>query len=458
MREQFLWKEEYEIGVDIIDEEHKRLFEFINNLFLLTEKKRGFLGGMNDKRACKKAVEFFREHAMRHFADEEEYMASIHYEGLEQHKHTHMVFRENTLPALGQELERTGYSPEAVEHFLGVCAGWLIGHTTIEDQAIAGKLESLLGNLTGGEELETIKRVITQLSYNMFCVKVKMLSEDYNGERFGKGIYYRLVYGTEREEVRREVFLAFEEKLLYNTVAGNEKNQAGKLSTSMLHTARYTLQRFASRMMGSVWLEMNWTLKEENLLTYEQFQKIFKEEQPVASLLFDTGEGYFSCCILTPTPFVESLGTPITAENALEEVLRYVKVQEEWERQAPKKKILVVDDSATMRQGMENLLKGDYVVSVVDSGFAAIRAVTLDKPDLILLDYDMPVCNGKQTLEMLRSDVASADMPVIFLTSKDDAESVKGILSLGVSGYLLKTLKPAMIKARIDDFFAKKAQ
>ncbi len=39
MREQFVWKEEYNIGVDIIDEEHKRLFESINNLFLLTEKK-----------------------------------------------------------------------------------------------------------------------------------------------------------------------------------------------------------------------------------------------------------------------------------------------------------------------------------------------------------------------------------------------------------------------------------
>lgn len=175
-------------------------------------------------------------------------------------------------------------------------------------------------------------------------------------------------------------------------------------------------------------------------------------------MLFDAGEGYFSCCILTPLPFVESVGTPIKAENALEEVIRYVKVREEWECQAPKKKILVVDDSATMRQGMENLLKGDYLVSVAESGVAALRAITLDKPDLLLLDYDMPVCNGRQTLEMLRSDVSSADMPVIFLTSRDDVESVKGVLSLGVSGYLLKTLKPAVIKERIDDFFAKKAQ
>lgn len=444
--------------MDIIDEEHKRLFEFISNLSLFTEKKRGFLGSLNDKRACRKALDFFKEHAIQHFSDEEEYMASIHYQGLEQHKRIHDEFRNHTLPALGQELERTGYAPEAVEHFLGVCAGWLIGHTTIEDQAIVGKTGSLLGNLTDGEELEVIKKVITQLAYNMFCVKVKTLSTSYNGERFGKGIYYRLIYGTEKKEKPREVFLAFEEKLLYDAVVGDEKNQAGKLKTSLVHTARYALQRFSSRMMSSVWPETSWVLREESLLTYEQFQRIFKEEQPIASLLFDAGEGYFSCCILTPLPFVESVGTPIKAENALEEVIRYVKVREEWECQAPKKKILVVDDSATMRQGMENLLKGDYLVSVAESGVAALRAITLDKPDLLLLDYDMPVCNGRQTLEMLRSDVSSADMPVIFLTSRDDVESVKGVLSLGVSGYLLKTLKPAVIKERIDDFFAKKAQ
>lgn len=51
-----------------------------------------------------------------------------------------------------------------------------------------------------------------------------MLSTGYNGERFGKGIYYRLVYGTEQGEKPREVFLAFEEKLLYDAVGGGEKN------------------------------------------------------------------------------------------------------------------------------------------------------------------------------------------------------------------------------------------
>ena len=133
----------------------------------------------------------------------------------------------------------------------------------------------------------------------------------------------------------------------------------------------------------------------------------------------------------------------------------YLKERQELEAQPPKKKVLVVDDSATMRQGLKNLLGWDYEVSTVDNGLAAIRTVTLNRPDLILLDYDMPICNGKHTLELLRSETHSEDIPVIFLTARDDADSVKGVLSLKPSGYLLKTLGHAEIKARVDGFFEK---
>ena len=84
---------------------------------------------------------------------------------------------------------------------------------------------------------------------------------------------------------------------------------------------------------------------------------------------------------------------------------------------------------------------------------AAIRAITLNKPDLILLDYEMPVCDGIQVLEMLHSENAFSDIPVIFLTARGDQESVKKVLSLKADGYLLKYLQPMEIKRRIDDFF-----
>ncbi len=58
---------------------------------------------------------------------------------------------------------------------------------------------------------------------------------------------------------------------------------------------------------------------------------------------------------------------------------------------------------------------------------------------------------------MLRSEKDFAEIPVIFLTSKDDPESVKKVLSLKADGYLLKYLNPIDIKKRIDEYFKKQA-
>ena len=148
------------------------------------------------------------------------------------------------------------------------------------------------------------------------------------------------------------------------------------------------------------------------------------------------------------------MGTPINAENALNEVEKYLTEFKEQEQAAPRKKILLVDDSITVRQMLYELLSGDYEVEMVDSGVAALRAVALNKPDLVLLDYDMPICNGKQTLELLRSEEFSKDVPVIFLTSRSDSDTVTGVLSLKPSGYMLKSLRQPEIKKRVDEFFA----
>ena len=141
------------------------------------------------------------------------------------------------------------------------------------------------------------------------------------------------------------------------------------------------------------------------------------------------------------------------ASNAIAEIEKYLTEKEK----STKRKILVVDDSITIRQGIKRLLAKQYEVSDVGSGAAAIRAITLDRPDLVLLDYEMPVCDGSNVLAMLRSEEAFADIPVIFLTSRDDKESVKKVLSLKADGYLLKYLNPMDIRKRIDDYFVKKA-
>ncbi len=116
----------------------------------------------------------------------------------------------------------------------------------------------------------------------------------------------------------------------------------------------------------------------------------------------------------------------------------------------------MVDDSMTIRQGMKELLCEDYEVAVAASGMSAIRSVTLDRPDLVLLDYEMPVCDGKQVLEMLRSEEEYAGLPIIFLTGRTDPATVRKLVSLKPDGYLAKYLKMEEIKQKIDAYFEKK--
>lgn len=447
MEIQFVWQKEFSIGVESIDKEHQRLFKIINKLYAFKEDE------ATSQWACQEGVKFFKGHAIKHFSDEEAYMASIHYEGLEQHRRLHNGFRDHTLPALERELEQTGYSPDAVEHFLGVCAGWLIGHTLTENLAITGKHPRKQTHLLPADKLEAMKKAIIQLIFDMFHLESHLISDTYNGEKFGNGIYYRLIYGTRQNKEKQEVILVFEEKLLINTVGKILGIQTNKLDNMLVHAARYTARQFVEQIMEQFPTDKEYELKAENLLSYEQFQKIFEKESPHIKLLFDTGEGYFSYCAIAPHLLEGNIGTAIKTDNAIDEVKKFLQNRK---TAAQKPKVLVVDDSITMRQHMKELLSKEYDVSLAESGIAAIRTITLNKPDLVLLDYEMPVCDGRQTLEMLRSDPAFENVPVIFLTGRSDPESVKKVRSLKPAGYLLKHLNPEEIKKNIDLYFQKK--
>lgn len=121
-----------------------------------------------------------------------------------------------------------------------------------------------------------------------------------------------------------------------------------------------------------------------------------------------------------------------------------------------KKKILVVDDSGAMLRNVKGWLEGKYNISLANSGAMAIKYLATNRPDLVLLDYEMPVCDGKMVLEMIRSETEFSDIPVIFLTGKGDKESVLDVMALKPEGYLLKSMPPEKIVQSIDAFFEKR--
>lgn len=156
---------------------------------------------------------------------------------------------------------------------------------------------------------------------------------------------------------------------------------------------------------------------------------------------------------IIPLQFVwKYLQHPINVKTVLEEVDACLNRTEE---RHVKKHILVVDDSGTALRNIKSWLEDKYHVSLANSAAMAIKYLALNRPDLILLDYDMPICDGKQVLEMIRYEKEFANIPVMFLTGINDKESVMQVTALKPEGYLLKTMEPAQIVQKIDYFFAK---
>lgn len=432
-----VWNKRYEIGVDFIDKEHKQLFSTVNKLLVLSQQEG------KEEWACREGVKYLRNHTREHFQHEEAYMSSIGYGDYEIHKQLHDDFQNVTLPSLEAELEETEYAKESIRHFLGVSIGWLVAHTETEDLAITGRKMSKWTDLPKSEELDALEQTIVQLIADLFRMKGKPISRQYGGEEFGKVFCCRFVYRGD-EKKRWEILLSFEERLILKIVSELMNTRYLKVDDMVINIIRYISRQFIEKIKECFSAFGQYKLESESLLTYEQLVGAFEREHPSCSLLFDTGSGYFTFCIMGNDSLKGKIVTPLNAANAMNGIKKYLSEENR------KKKILVVDDSDLMRKNMINLLGDDYEVTESNSSISAIKTLAFNRPDLILLDYEMPVCDGKQTLEMIRMDQEIADIPVVFLTGRGDAESVRNVMALKPRGYLLKSMPGADIKKFID--------
>ncbi|MGE7215378.1 response regulator transcription factor [Priestia koreensis] len=104
-----------------------------------------------------------------------------------------------------------------------------------------------------------------------------------------------------------------------------------------------------------------------------------------------------------------------------------------------KAKILIVDDHFVVREGLKLILETSDTYEVIgeaENGFEALRLVELQKPDVILMDLNMPDMSGLETIKELNKQ--NSNVPVIILTTYNEDELMIQGLSLGVKGYLLK--------------------
>ena len=120
--------------------------------------------------------------------------------------------------------------------------------------------------------------------------------------------------------------------------------------------------------------------------------------------------------------------------------------------------ILVVDDTPDNLSLMRELLRKDYQVQLANGGERALKLAAMQpQPDLILLDIMMPVMDGYEVCRRLKSDAATRDIPVVFLTAKADVEDEKRGLELGAVDYITKPISPPVVLARVKIHLALKA-
>jgi two-component system phosphate regulon response regulator PhoB len=114
-------------------------------------------------------------------------------------------------------------------------------------------------------------------------------------------------------------------------------------------------------------------------------------------------------------------------------------------------RILVADDEESVRQLLQIVLQHEgYEVVLATNGAEALLAAHNNAPDLILLDWMMPVLDGLSVLKQLRKDAATRDIPILMLTARQSDSDTTTALVGGADVYLTKPFEPQVVLSMIS--------
>ena len=160
---------------------------------------------------------------------------------------------------------------------------------------------------------------------------------------------------------------------------------------------------------------------------------------PLICIGTETDKTHYDKVLQNKTFF--TLRNPINKELLLSAIEGAIELQDKQKTEkveSSKKCILLVDDNTIQLRMLKSMLWEEYDILMASSGMKALTQIGKRMPDLILLDYEMPECDGKMTLEMIREMPEAKQVPVIFLTGVSDRVHIEAVLKLKPAGYLLK--------------------
>ena len=122
----------------------------------------------------------------------------------------------------------------------------------------------------------------------------------------------------------------------------------------------------------------------------------------------------------------------------------------------PNMKVLIVDDFATMRRILKNILKqiGLKNISEADNGKEALKELKKEKFDLVLCDWNMPEMPGIELLNQVRSDDALKGIPFVMVTAEAKKENILEAVKAGVSSYIVKPFTAETVDEKLKKIFA----
>jgi len=119
-------------------------------------------------------------------------------------------------------------------------------------------------------------------------------------------------------------------------------------------------------------------------------------------------------------------------------------------------RVLIVDDFATMRRILKNILKqiGFKNISEADNGKAALKELKNERFDLVLCDWNMPEMPGIELLNQVRSDEQLKGIPFVMVTAEAKKENILEAVKAGVSSYIVKPFTAETISEKLKKIFA----
>lgn len=117
-------------------------------------------------------------------------------------------------------------------------------------------------------------------------------------------------------------------------------------------------------------------------------------------------------------------------------------------------RVLLIDDNPILLRVTKEMLQDRFNVSIATSSSQAFMAIDKNIPDIIFLDYKMPVVDGEAVMKKLSTDPRTENIPVIFFTSSAEPEVVTRLLALKPAGYILKPPNKEKMIELIDSTLA----